>query len=323
MRTVVTGASGHIGGVLVRALLARNHAVLAADLVRGPTLDGLDVEFSAIDVTHPASLNGLFAGAEVVVHLAAVISVVGDPKGIVRAVNVDGAENVARAALAAGVGRYVHVSSVHAFDLEQVTATLTEESPRAIAAHLPPYDLSKYAGELRVRTVIADGLPAVIVNPTGVIGPDDFGPSRMGQIFRSMRERQLPFVIQGGFDWVDVRDVADGIVGAAERGRVGENYLLAGTHTSVADLMALAAVACGSHPPRFTIPMTLARAWGPVGTLVARRTGSALAMTTESLHALRFDPEVSSAKAKHELGYRSRPIDTTVRDIYEWISRRE
>jgi len=319
MRAVVTGASGHLGGVLVRALLARGHDVCALDLVDGPALEGLDVEFRRADVTDPESFGGAFDGADVVYHLAAKISVAGDPDGSVWRVNTDGPKVVALATLAAGVPRLVHTSSVHAYDLELVSGTLTEEGPRTTDPARPVYDRSKYAGEQAVRSVIDLGLDAVIVNPTGVIGPFDFAPSRMGQVFLGMLQRTVPFSIPGGFDWVDVRDVADGMIAAAAEGTTGQNYLLSGTHLDVRAVMELAADTTGRPAPRAVLPMWMAKAWSPLGDRLARRTGSAWALTSESIHALEFDPPVSGAKASAELGYLARPIETTIRDIYGWF----
>ncbi len=125
----VTGASGFVGGNLVRELLARGMSVRAADRERGPALEGLDVEFVALDVLEPDSLRAAFAGTDVVFHLAAVISISGDPTGIVRRVNVEGPANAAAAALEQNVRRFVHCSSVHTFDLERCGPSLDERGP--------------------------------------------------------------------------------------------------------------------------------------------------------------------------------------------------
>lgn len=320
MLTVVTGASGFLGGALVRALLAEERQVRAVDLRRGPGLAGLDVEWMPADVLDISSLEASFQGAEIVFHLAAVISVTGDPTGQVWAVNVDGPRNVAEAALHAGVHRLVHCSSVHAYDLEAGEHRVTETSPRATAAGLPVYDRSKAAGEAALRQMIDRGLDAVIVNPTGVIGPYDFAPSRMGSVFLALFRRRLPALIDGGFDWVDVRDVASSMLAAEAQGRRGENYLLPGHHLSLPELAAAAEQVSGVPKPTFSVPMRFARLWSPLADMVSRRSANPLWYTTESLHALRFDPAVSGAKAQAELGHRPRPFDDTARDIHHWFT---
>lgn len=254
MTAVVTGASGHVGTNLVRALLAAGRTVRAVDVRRGPGLDGLDVEFVAADILDAASMRPALAGADVVYHLAARISIAGDPDGGVWRANVDGVRNTAQAALAAGVSRFVHCSSLHAYDLSGGGPT-DESRVRSVGAGPPVYDRSKWAGEVALRRVAARGLEFVVVNPSGIVGPVDFAPSRMGRTLLGAFRGRLPAVIPGGFDWVDVRDVAGGLVAAGERGRPGANYLLGGTRASVLELARLAAETAGSRPPRLTIPL--------------------------------------------------------------------
>ena len=319
MTVVVTGAAGHVGANLVSLLVARGAAVRAVDRVDAPSaLAGLGVAWERADVLDPASIRAAFEGADVVYHLAARISVTGDPDGSVRRTNVDGVRNVAEAALAAGVRRLVHCSSVHAFDLEHSREPLDEEGPRSILPRLPAYDRSKAAGEAVLREVIDRGLDAVVVNPTGVIGPLDLAPSRMGRFFLALRDGRLPALLGGGFDWVDVRDVAATLAAAAERGRTGQGYLAPGRWMSLRELALLAHEATGCRVPR-VVPMTVARAWSPVGTRLGRSTDDPLMYTGEALHAIRFGAHVSGAKAEGELGHTARPTEDTVRDLYAWF----
>lgn len=318
MTTVVTGASGFLGGVLIRALLAEGREVRAVDLRPGPTLDDLDVEFAQANVLDRSALETAFRGAGTVFHVAAMISVSGDPTGLVWDVNVNGARNAAEIALVTGVDRFVHCSSVHAYDLE-VDAELTETSPRSVSPALPVYDRSKAAGEAAVREVVERGLDAVIVNPTGILGPYDFAPSRMGLVLLALFRRRLPALISGGFNWVDARDVAASMLLAEAGGRTGENYLLPGHHRSLTEIASVAARVSGVREPRIAIPMGIARMLGPVGDAINRRSAKSLSYTSEALHALRFSPPVSGAKARYDLGHHSRPFDETIGDTYRWF----
>ncbi len=320
MLTAITGASGFVGSVLTRRLAAEGRQIRCLDLVRNRVLEGLDVDWMSIDVLDRASLDEGLRGVGVVYHLAAVISVTGDPTGRVRQVNVEGVRNVAEAALGAGVRRFVHCSSVHAYDLEAVDH-LSEDSPRATNPALPAYDRSKAAGETALRESIGRGLDAVVVNPTGVFGPDDAAQSRINTMLLAMFQGRLPALLDGGFDWVDVRDVASGLIAAETKGRTGENYLLPGHHLSLRELSEVAHAVSGVPRPKIVLPMWIARVGSPVSNAVSRRTGNPLWYTSESLHALRFDPTVSRAKAEEELGYRPRPTDQTVRDIHRWAIR--
>ncbi len=321
MTVIVTGASGHIGANLVRELLARGDRVRVLVHRNARALDGLDVELARGDVLDPDSLRAAFTGAEIVYHLAAVISIVGDPHGKVRAVNVGGAENAARAALECGVGRMVHCCSVHAFNMRG-EGPLDETGPRVSddAWRHAAYDRSKAEGERRVRAVIAEGLDAVIVHPTGVIGPFDFEPSRMGQVFLRLYRRSLPSLVDGGFDFVDVRDVVQGLIAAAEQGRSNESYLLPGHHRRITEIAAIAQGITGKRSPRLTLPIGVARLGVPVMRMIAAVTGSEPLYTTESLQALHGSLEIDVAKARRELGYSARPTVESVRDVYRWFA---
>ena len=293
----------------------------AINRTHGPALDGLDVEFVAVDVLDEQALRRAFDGVDVVYHLAALISVAGDPGGHVRATNVDGVRNVANAALDAGVRRLVHCSSIHAFDLD-LPGVVTEDSPRARSERLPPYDRSKAEGEIELQRVVERGLDAVITNLTGVLGPCDFGPSRMGAVLLALARRRLPALVEGAFDWVDVRDACTGMIAAESKGRTGENYLLAGHHVSIVEVGALAQAVTGVRAPRLVAPMWLAQATAPAGLWWSRLRHSEPLFTPESLHALRKDPVVSTAKAARELGYETRPLRDTIADTYAWFRAR-
>lgn len=320
MRVTVTGASGHVGVNLVEALLAEGFSVVAADRERSGELDRLGVEFNEIDVLDPDSLDIAFKGAEAVIHLAAVVSIVGDPTGHVWKVNVGGPRNAAQAALRQGVGRFVHCSSVHAYDLETCGPSLDENGPRVTGLDRPAYDLSKDAGESAVRDVIEGGLDGVIVNPTGVIGPNDHAPSRMGKILLQLRDGKIPVNVGGGFDFVDVRDLVAGMIAAMRHGRTGENYLLSGTRISLKQMAQIVAQVTGRHAPRLDVPAGLVSPLAPLVMRFTPRDRTPL-VTPDALHALRHSPIVSHYKATRELGYAARPIHRTVEDTIEWFDR--
>jgi dihydroflavonol-4-reductase len=186
---------------------------------------------------------------------------------------------------------------------------------------LPAYDRSKAAGERRLREVTDRGLDAVVVNPTGVIGAVDEGPSRVGTALLAAWRARLPAVVAGGFDWVDVRDVVLGLLAAADRGRRGENYLLPGHRLSVRELVDAACAIADVQPPRVTVPMWAARLWSPVATAMARSNPDPLLYTADTVHALASFPRVDGAKAARELGHRPRPYPETLADLYGYFVR--
>ena len=322
MRVVVTGATGHVGSNLVRALIRRGDQVRVVVRERVRSLEGLDVERVLGDVRDEASLRAAFADAEIVYHLAAVISISGDRNGTVRAVNVDGTRRVAEAALAAGVRRLVHCSSVHAFNLylpgsrepiDETWARVPDSAPHFA------YDRSKAAGERALREVIEKGLDAVILHPSGVVGPYDFGPSRMGQVLLQLYHRKLPSLLGGGFDFVDVRDVTAGLIAAVEKGKAGENYLVTGHFVTVAELARIASNITGVAPPRLNAPIWLARLGVPVVEAWGRMRRKEPLYTRESLAVLESHGRFNHSKAERDLGYVARPTEETVRDTYAWF----
>lgn len=316
MVAVVTGAAGHVGANLVDALVAGGRDVRIVDLREPPASLPAHLSWVQADVRDEAAMRRALDGAEVVFHLAAVISVAGSMSGLVASVNVDGVSATARAALAAGVPRFVHCSSVHAYDLMACRGTLVDEqAPPAVRPALPPYDRSKAAGERALRAVVADGLSAVIVNPTGIIGPRDPAPSRMGAVLRAAAAGRLPATVQGSFDWVDVRDAVAALMAAEAHGAAGENHLVGGVSASVAELARMAAEAGGSRRPVADLPLWFARLWAPAATAVARHSHNPLLYTRDSLHALDSRPQVDHRKATEVLGHRPRPLEESVTDL--------
>jgi dihydroflavonol-4-reductase len=318
--TVVTGASGHVGANLVRTLLSRGERVRV--MVRQPdpvSLRGLDVERVHGDVRDPASLRRAFEGAERLYHCAALISIVGPMGGLVHQTNVVGARQVGEAALSCGVRRMVHFCSVHAFQQEPLDQPLDETRTRVGQGGLA-YDRSKADGEAEIRALVARGLDAVILHPSGIIGPFDFRPSRMGQVFLDLYRGRLPMLVDGGFDWVDVRDVVAGALAAMERGRTGESYLLTGHWASVGELARLSVEITGRPAPRLTSPQWLARIGAPFLEGWAKLTRSEPLYTGESLAALRANRVYLRTKAAGDLGHQPRPLADSVRDTYHWFA---
>jgi dihydroflavonol-4-reductase len=271
------------------------------------------------DVLDPNSLTLAFKGAEVVYHLAAKISITGDEHGLVHQTNVIGTRNVVDACVKSGVKRLVHFSSIHAFSQRPLDIQLDENRPRVAGPEALAYDRSKALSEAEVRAGVEKGLDAVIVNPTGVIGPYDFKPSYIGLELIDIYRRRFSFLVRGGFDWVDVRDVVNGAISAETMGRSGENYLLTGHWLSVSDLAKLVREVTGADPRSWACPMWLARIAAPFAETQARLLGKQPLFTRDSLVALRGNPNISRKKAERELGYTVRPIAQTIKDTLDWF----
>ena len=316
---VVTGATGHIGTNLVRALLAQGRPVRALVHVNRQAIEGLDVEIAGGDVCDLPSLCDAFDNADVVYHLAARISLSMAEWPLVESVNVIGTRNVVEACLRCGVRRLVHFSSIHALVQEPLDVPVDESRPLAESRNHPPYDRSKAAGEKEVRRGIEQGLDAVIINPTAIIGPYDYGPSHFGEALLTLACGKLPALVAGGFDWVDVRDVVDGAIRAEERVPTGAKYLLSGHWVSMPDLAALVEQVTGTSPPRLVCPLWLAPVGVPFADVVARITGSRPLYTSVSLRALHSNRSISHERAARDLGYNPRPFRETLIDTLRWF----
>ncbi|WP_110036071.1 NAD-dependent epimerase/dehydratase family protein [Nocardia neocaledoniensis] len=317
MKVAVTGAAGYLGSNLIPQLLERGHEVVAIDRA-APTISDPAVTWVSGDVLDPASMRTALAGAEVVYHLVALITLA-EKNDLAWRVNTEGVRVTAEAALEVGVRRFVHTSSIHAFD-QYRAGHIDETTVRSTDPGLPVYDRSKWAGEQELRTVIERGLDAVIVNPTGVYGPVDHPDrlSRLNTVTAEAMRGRTPVMIGGGFDLVDVRDVAHGLILAGEKGRTGENYLLGGYMTSLLDLCRMAAARTGAKGPRFAIPAKALGAVLPIVEPIGKRFGSDI-LSKAALGAILSAPIVDHGKAERELGYHPRPTAETVADLVDFL----
>ncbi|HHY31459.1 MAG TPA: SDR family oxidoreductase [Firmicutes bacterium] len=317
----ITGATGHIGNVLVRKLLERGDEVraLIPPFEDTTPLRGLEVEQVEGDVLDLDSLRRAFEGCDTVFHLAGVISIASGKSDLLNRVNVDGTRNAVEACLGVGVRRLVYTSSIHAI-VEPPRGTVIDETcgfnPDVMRWD---YDRSKARATLEVLKAGARGLDAVVVCPTGVTGPYDFRVSEVGQLIVDYARRKMKAYMDGAYDFVDVRDVAAGHILAAEKGRPGEAYILSGERITVSGLMSLLEEVTGVPRPRLKLPNWLVDLAGALAPLYSIVTRSRPLVTTYSLHVLRGNSVVSSAKARSELGYTSRPLRESIEDAFRWL----
>lgn len=317
----VTGAAGHLGANLVPELLSAGYRVRCLVHRSQAGLDREAVETVPGDVLDPASLRRAFTGCGVVFHLAGAVSILGGRGGAVRRINVVGSRNVARVCREQGV-RLIHCSSVQAFAPPPPGGVLTESAPLEDSPRATAYARSKARAQGAVLGAAARGLDAVVVAPTAVIGPRDHGPSRLGRLLSALARRRLPCLVEGAFDWVDARDVARGMLTAAERAPRGGLYLLGGHRLSLLELARHWCAAVGVNAPRIAAPLSPARAAALVGELLAGLTDREPLLTREALDALSGSPVVDCGRARRELAYRPRPLEETLADTADWFRRR-
>jgi dihydroflavonol-4-reductase len=318
---LVTGATGHIGNVLVRKLLGQGEDVRAL-VWRGEDttpLKGLAVEQVEGDVLDPASLEPAMHGVDTVYHLAGIISIMPGRNPFVWRVNVEGTRNVLEAARRASVRRLIYTSSIHAIARAPLGVTMDESLGFDQNNPYGEYDRSKAAASLEVQKAAAGGLDAVIVCPTGVIGPYDFRGSELGEVIRNASEARPMFYVEGAYDFVDVRDVVDGMIAANKRGRRGESYILSGQKLSVRYMLETVREVTGKAFSSIKIPFSLAEIAARYTPWYYQRTKSKPRFTPYSLEVLQSNSNISFKKALAELGYRPRPVYETITDTVRWF----
>ncbi|HUX11723.1 MAG TPA: NAD-dependent epimerase/dehydratase family protein [Spirochaetia bacterium] len=318
----LTGATGHLGHVLVQQLLAAGERVRV--VTRGSSdVTGLDlakVERVIADLTDVDALRAAFTGASIVYNAAAKISFGMDTREELYRVNVEGTRCVVEAASAAKVDRLVHVSSIEAFPLTIGPYPITEALGIDPEHTVMEYGRTKALGTRIVLDAARAGLDAVVVCPTAFIGPPDFRLSPMGRLVFDFARGRLPAYVDGGFDFADVRDISRGVILAGTGGRSGELYLLSGRYASVPDLMELLSRLCGRRKPIFCLPIKVIASLLPPVELYYRITRRPPRFTRDSLHILSYGIRVDSSKAVRELGYSVRPLEVTLSDTLAWFS---
>lgn len=320
MRAFVTGASGHVGGNLVRELLHRGYDVRA--LVRNDirALEGLDIEMVNGDLLDSSSLIPLMADCDVVFHSAAFVAVEKVQEEIMREINVDGTKAVAEAVIAAEVPRMIHFSSVHAFSQHPTSQPLTEDRALVDDPKAAPYDRTKAAAQRTLMSYREQGLNVSVVHPTGIIGPHDYKPSRMGQVFSDIANGKMPFALNNGFNWVDVRDVCRSAVNCVKSGKDGQNYLLPGTWASLPELSTLVRQVTSTRTHIATLPFWTAYLALPFASFHSKITGQRPSFSKGSLHALAVQcRDIPGTLAREEIGHNSRPLNETIADTVNWL----
>jgi len=316
---VVTGASGHVGANLVRTLLASGQPVRAMVHHDRRALEGLDLETVTGNVEDPDSLRRAFAGADLVYHTAAHISILMSDWERLAAVNVVGTRNVVNACLQCRVRRLVHFSSVDALEHDPSGKPLDESRPLVHSEQYPPYARSKAAAETQVRQGLARGLDAVILYPSAIIGPHDYRLGFPNGGLLAICKGKLWALIDGGFDWVDVRDVVAGALEAAVRAPAGGCYVLSGHWASLRDLAVLANQINGVQVPRLVLPMWIARLGAPFVAVGSLLVGKRPLFTGAALQPLRAKQHSNHARATRDLNYHPRPLKETIADTWQWF----
>ena len=318
---LVTGASGFVGSAVARALLAEGERVRVLLRPTSPRTNvaGLDVEVAEGDIRDRASVARALDGCRHLFHVAADYRLwAPDPEEIVRA-NLDGTRAVMEAARDAKLERVVYTSSVATLKLRLDGVPVDETAPNAPDTTIGAYKRSKVLAERLVESMVAEGLPAVIVLPSTPIGPRDVKPTPTGRIVVEAANGRMPAYIDTGLNLVHVDDVARGHLLAWKRGRVGERYILGGQDVSLGEMLRVIAGLVERKPPTIELPRGPIFPLAYAAELVARFTKREPFATVDALKMAKYRMFFSSAKAEAELGYAARPHADALADAVRWF----
>ncbi len=325
---LLTGAAGYLGSNVARELVSCGANVRGLVLPGDKAIKKLPeaMELYEGDVLDRASLRGFFeapAGTELyVIHCAGVVSIGWNYNKHVHAVNVEGTRNVVAQCVESKVKKLVYVSSVHALRELPHGQTITEESDFDPAKIKGFYGKTKAeASGIVMRAVREQGLDASIVFPGGLCGPNDLAGGSVTQLLIDACRGRLPTGVDGGYDFVDVRDVAAGIVSCCTRGRKGEGYILANRYVSVRELLHCIHEQSGTREVRRMLPTWVACMALPFFSLSTAITKRKPLFTRYSLYTLKSNSNFSHEKAAKELGFKTRPLRETIADALAWLRK--
>ena len=321
---LVTGATGFLGRVVAEELVRRKAQVHALVLHDDPYTDLLPKEVRTVigDVCDKSSLSDFFADADsrtCVIHCAGIVSVASRPGPRLYQVNVGGTWKVLRQCMEHDVGKMVYVSSVHAIPEKPKGCTITEDCEFSPGLVDGDYAKSKAAATELVFDAAERGLNASIVFPSGIIGPGDLQGGSFTSMAKSFLSGKLPFAVRGGYDFVDVRDVANGILACSESGEPGKGYILSGCYVTIRRMLQLVGKAAKLKYRSICLPLGLARLAAPYYERRSMRERKPLFFTPYSVSVLASNGQFSHAVASERFAYQPRPIEETLGDMTAWL----
>jgi dihydroflavonol-4-reductase len=321
LTALVTGATGFIGSNVVRALLAAGipTRVLIRRRSNTANLDGLPVEMVYGDLRDVASLRTALDGCRVLYHVAAHYSLWTPRPDEVYAVNVTGTVNLMQVARDLGVEKVVYTSSVATIGTPADGSPGDEALPVAPTAAVGHYKRSKILAEQRLLELCRQGLPAVVVNPAAPVGPWDVKPTPTGRIILDFLRRSMPAYVDTGLNLIDVRDVAVGHLLAAQRGQIGERYILGCRNMTLRDIFQALAEVSGVPAPRLRLPYGVALAAGYASELTARLTGKPPRVPLAGVKMARHPMYFTARKAVHALGLPQSAVEDALRQAVQWF----
>jgi len=321
MIVCVTGATGHIGSSLLPLLLDIGTEIrILSPSTREWIPKG--VQFYSGSVTDSEIVNSFIKGADVVIHLAGKISIDTKEQPEIYNINVRGTEIITNACIQYNVEKLLHFGTIHSYDPSPRDQPLDES--RSLREGGTPYDKSKKQADEIVLQAAKQGLNASILAPTSVFGPPDYRPSLMGQAIRDIYENNIPSLVPGGYNFVDVRDIAEGTIKAIDSSRPGEKYILGGNHIEISDLAKTIGRIGDTKVPTRTLSPGLLYTLLPVFRFQSWISNKPPLLTRDSLDTLlNGNPNILSSKAKRDFDYATRPFEISISDTLDWLKEQK
>lgn len=318
---LITGATGHLGNVITNTLTDNGDAVRALVLPH-EKFDSQKAETFYGDVRDKESMRPCFENLSgsslVVIHCAGIVTIATKSCPALYDVNVSGTKNIVDLCREYNVAKLVYVSSVHAIPEKPKGTTICEISEFDPDSVVGGYAKTKAEATAYVLEAAKQGLNACVIHPSGITGPYDYGRGHMTTMIIDYCKRRLSSGVKGGYDFVDVRDVANGIISACDKGRRGECYILSNNYYKIKEIFTMLQEISGRKIKSY-MPIWLAKATAPLAELYYKMLKQPPLFTAYSIYTLNSNSLFSRQKAFTELGYTTRPMRETLRDTVNWL----
>ena len=320
MKIFITGGDGFLGSNLVRVLLDKGHElhILIQEGRVTNTLDGLDITFVEGDLLNFESLKQAAKDAEAIFHIAASTSIWPSRSEIVNTVNIEGTQNILQLAKELKVKKLVYVGTANTFSFGSIENPGIEDTAYLGRKYGLDYMDSKYEAHQLVMKAVKEGVPAVVVNPTFMLGAYDSAPSS-GAMILAVHSEKLPGYAPGGRNYICVKDAATGIANALEKGRVGESYIIGNENLSYKEAFGKIAKVLGVKPPKIDIPKWGILAYGKIGDIAANITGRKPTVSFPMAKIACDAHYFTAKKAIRELDLPQSPIEEGIRESFNWL----
>ncbi len=322
MRIAISGITGHIGNNVASTLLQNGFAIKALAR-KSKTEIKIDDKIETIhgDLNDLESLDLLSKDVDLFIHIAGKVSIYPYDKDVIYNTNIEGVNNVINACLRNGVKKIIHFSSIHAhhstgssFPINENTAYVNSEDSA--------YDFSKSQGEQLMLKARERGIDVCILNPTAVIGPLDYRPSYSGKMFVDIYNRKLPLIVEGGFDWVDVRDISDAVLTIIQKNIQNEKFILSGHWASIKYIAEQTCLRRNKKYMGYALPIFLARIGVPFIATYAKIANTPPLYTSASITAIEKGSRfVEHQHASNLLAYNPRPLNESIDDTISWLKQ--